>query len=57
MTMMGFEDLESGKSYIAAGTDGRKYEGTARYFEGLGMIFFCCCPQGVDLVGFEEESS
>lgn len=55
--MKKFGELESGKDYIATGTDGRKYEGTAKYFDNLGIIFFCCYPQGVDLVEFEEKTA
>lgn len=55
--MKKFEELENGKEYIAKGTDGRKYEGKAKYFENIGMIFFCCHPQGVDLIEFEEKTA
>lgn len=48
------ENLKNGKNYIAIGTDGNEYEGTAKYFEKLGMIFFTCVPEGVDLIDFKE---
>ncbi len=54
--MKKFEELENGKEYIAKGTDGRKYKGTAKYFDNIGMIFFCCYPQGVKLIEFEEKT-
>ena len=36
--MKKFEELENGKEYIAKGTDGRKYKGTAKYFDNIKTV-------------------
>lgn len=55
--MKKFKELESGKDYIAIGSDGKEYEGKAQYFENIGMIFFCCHPQEIKLIEFKEISA
>ena len=55
--MIKIENLENGKAYIATGTDGKKYKGTAKYIENIGIVFFTIMPYGVDLIEFEEESN
>lgn len=53
--MKKIEDIENGKDYIATGTDGKKYKGTAKQIENIGIVFFTIVPDGVDLIDFEEE--
>ena len=53
--LLTFEQLESGKDYIAIGDNGREYDATAKIIDGYGMIVFCCYPCDVELVAYKEK--